>query len=199
MANFAWIVVGAGFTGATVAERIAAELDQRVLVIDRRGHVGGNAFDYAGDHGILIHKYGPHIFHTNSERVWSYLSRFTHWRPYEHRVLGSIDGVLAPIPFNLDSLEMLFPRDEAVHLAQLLAEVGRAGARGAAVLAGLGVELGLVPDRAPRALQEQVGAFTAGKFGLGAEVACHVIFLCVICRSGFLREPSAACQRRWAC
>jgi UDP-galactopyranose mutase len=122
MREYAWIIVGAGFTGATVAERIATELDQRVLVIDRRDHVGGNAHDYSGDYGILIHKYGPHIFHTNSERVWDYLSRFTRWRPYEHRVLGSIDGRLAPIPFNLDSLDILFPRNEARDLARLLTD-----------------------------------------------------------------------------
>ncbi len=75
MREYAWIVVGAGFTGAIIAERIATELDQRVLVIDRRDHIGGNAYDYPGDYGILIHKYGPHIFHTNNEKVWSYLSR----------------------------------------------------------------------------------------------------------------------------
>jgi UDP-galactopyranose mutase len=122
MREYAWIIVGAGFTGATLAERIAAELDQRVLVIDRRDHIGGNAYDYAGDYGILIHKYGPHIFHTNSDRVRTYLSRFTRWRPYEHRVLGSIDGRLAPIPFNLDSLDILFPCSEAERLRQRLTE-----------------------------------------------------------------------------
>lgn len=122
MREYAWIVVGAGFTGATIAERIAAELDQRVLVIDRRDHIGGNAYDYPGEYGILIHKYGPHIFHTNSEKVWTYLSRFTRWRAYEHRVLGSIDGKLAPIPFNLDSLDILFPRREAEALSQQLIE-----------------------------------------------------------------------------
>jgi UDP-galactopyranose mutase len=122
MRHYAWIIVGAGFTGATIAERIATELDQQVLVIDRRDHVGGNAYDYTGDYGILIHRYGPHIFHTNSDRVWTYLSRFTRWRPYEHRVLGSIDGQLAPIPFNLDSLDILFPQAEAKRLARLLAD-----------------------------------------------------------------------------
>jgi len=122
MREYAWIVVGAGFTGATIAERIAAELDHKVLVIDRRNHIGGNAYDYPGDYGILIHKYGPHIFHTNSEKVWSYLSRFTRWRAYEHRVLGSIDGQLAPIPFNLDSLDILFPRGEAEALSRQLIE-----------------------------------------------------------------------------
>jgi UDP-galactopyranose mutase len=120
MRDYAWIVVGAGFTGATIAERIATQLDQKVLVVDRRDHIAGNAYDYAGDYGILIHRYGPHIFHTNSEKVWTYLSRFTSWRPYEHRVLGSIDGRLAPIPFNLDSLEILFPRNEAEALSRLL-------------------------------------------------------------------------------
>src|ERR1700761_448128 len=122
MREYDWIVVGAGFTGATIAERIATELDQRVLVMDRRDHIGGNAYDYPGDYGILIHKYGPHIFHTNSEKVWTYLSRFTGWRPYEHCVLGSIDGKLAPVPFNLDSLDILFPRTEAEALSRQLVE-----------------------------------------------------------------------------
>lgn len=117
-----WIVVGAGFTGAVAAERIASQLDRRVLVVDRRAHVGGNAYDRAGEHGVLIHQYGPHIFHTNSDRVWRYLSRFTEWRPYEHRVLGSIDGRLVPIPFNLTSLDMLFAPDEAAALSRALIE-----------------------------------------------------------------------------
>lgn len=122
MQDHDWIVVGAGFTGAVLAERIASQLDRRVLVVDRRDHVGGNAHDHLGDYGILIHKYGPHIFHTNSDRVCAYLSRFTGWRPYEHRVLGMIDGRLAPIPFNLNSLDMLFPASEAASLSRLLIE-----------------------------------------------------------------------------
>ena len=122
MSGYDWIVVGAGFTGAVVAERVASQLDQKVLVVDRRDHIGGNAYDLKAEHGILVHKYGPHIFHTNSEKVWHYLSRFTAWRPYEHSVLGEIDGKLVPIPFNLDSLEALFPAKEAQRLSGLLVE-----------------------------------------------------------------------------
>jgi len=120
LSKYDWIIVGAGFTGAVLAERIASGLDRKVLLVDRRDHLGGNAHDYPGPYGILIHKYGPHIFHTNSAKVWSYLSRFTAWRPYEHRVLGAIDGKLVPIPFNLDSLDALFAPAEAARLTRLL-------------------------------------------------------------------------------
>lgn len=109
MAGYDWLIVGAGFTGATLAERIASQLDQKVLVIDRRDHIGGNAYDYRGPQGILIHKYGPHIFHTNSEKVWRYLSRFTAWRPYYHRVLAMVEGNPLSLPFNLDSIARAFP------------------------------------------------------------------------------------------
>lgn len=109
MADHDWVIVGAGFTGATLAERIASQLGQKVLLIDRRDHIGGNAYDYPGPWDILIHKYGPHIFHTNSEKVWRYLSRFTAWRPYYHRVLGMVEGNPLPLPFNLDSIARAFP------------------------------------------------------------------------------------------
>lgn len=119
--NFDWIVVGAGFTGAAFAERLASA-SRKILVIDRRSHIGGNAFDQRNEHGILVHKYGPHIFHTNSEHVWRYLSRFTTWRPYEHRVVGEIQGKLVPIPFNLASLRALFSPAEAAKIETLLVE-----------------------------------------------------------------------------
>jgi UDP-galactopyranose mutase len=114
-----WIVVGAGFTGATFAERMAKG-GKRVLVVERRSHVGGNAWDEKNDYGILVHRYGPHIFHTNSDVVWRYLSNFTAWRPYEHRVLGLVEGKLVPIPFNLDSLAALFPEDVAARTENAL-------------------------------------------------------------------------------
>lgn len=117
--NVDWIVVGAGFTGATFAERMASA-GKRVRVIERRSHLGGNAYDENNDHGILVHKYGPHIFHTNSEVVWTYLSNFTDWRPYEHRVLGLVEGKLVPIPFNLDSLAALFPEEAAARTENAL-------------------------------------------------------------------------------
>jgi UDP-galactopyranose mutase len=116
-----WIVVGAGFTGATFAERMAAA-GKRVLVIDRRRHVGGNAYDDRNEHNILVHRYGPHIFHTNSTAVWTYLSRFTEWRPYEHRVLGLIEGKLVPIPFNLNSLTALFSEQSAQRIQNALTD-----------------------------------------------------------------------------
>ena len=121
MARWDWLIVGAGFTGAVLAERIASQLDQSVLVIDRRDHIAGNAYDYP-DAGMLVHRYGPHIFHTNSERVWSYLSRFTAWRPYFHHVLGMVDGHLVPVPFNLNSILALFPPSMADRLCTTLIE-----------------------------------------------------------------------------
>ena len=117
---FDWLVVGAGFTGATLAERIATQLGQKVLIVERRNHIGGNAYDYYDDHGVLVHKYGPHIFHTNSKKIWDYLSQFTEWRPYYHKVLAVVDGKKVPIPFNLNSLYALFPPRYAEKLEELL-------------------------------------------------------------------------------
>lgn len=119
MAHWDWLIVGAGFTGAVLAERIATELDQSVLVIDRRDHIAGNAYDSV-ENGLLVHHYGPHIFHTNSRQVWSYLSRFTAWRPYFHHVLGMVDGREVPVPFNLNSILALFPPRMADRLCEIL-------------------------------------------------------------------------------
>lgn len=115
-----WLIVGAGFTGCTLAERIASELGQRVLVVERRDHIGGNAYDFYNEHGLLVHKYGPHIFHTNAKEVWEYLSQFTQWRPYYHRVLAVVEGKKIPVPFNLSSLSMVFPPRLAARLEGLL-------------------------------------------------------------------------------
>ncbi|MEP6869096.1 MAG: UDP-galactopyranose mutase, partial [Novosphingobium sp.] len=106
--HYDYLVVGAGFAGSVMAERLAADAGKRVLVIDRRPHIAGNAFDRHNDAGILIHQYGPHIFHTNSEEIFSYLSRFTSWRPYEHRVLASVDGMLVPMPINRTTINALY-------------------------------------------------------------------------------------------
>ncbi len=106
--RFDYLVVGAGFSGSVIAERIASQMGKRVLLIDKRDHVAGNAYDYVNADGLLVHKYGPHIFHTNSDVVVSYLSRFTSWRPYEHRVLASVDGQLLPVPINLDTINRLY-------------------------------------------------------------------------------------------
>ncbi len=105
---FDYLIVGAGFAGSVLAERLANGSGKRVLLCDKRSHIGGNAFDFYNDEGILIHKYGPHIFHTNSREVFEYLSRFTDWRSYEHRVLASVDGKLLPIPINLDTINELY-------------------------------------------------------------------------------------------
>jgi len=108
---FDWLIVGAGFAGSTLAERIATQRGERVLLIDRRNHIGGNAYDRYDDQGLLIHQYGPHIFHTNSEMIFKHLSQFTEWRPYEHRVLANVDGMLVPIPINLDTVNKLYGLD----------------------------------------------------------------------------------------
>jgi UDP-galactopyranose mutase len=105
---FDWLVVGAGFAGSVIAERLASQRNAKVLVIDRRNHVGGNAYDRYDSAGILIHQYGPHIFHTNSEKIYRYLSQFTEWRAYEHRVLAQVDGQLLPIPINRTTLNKLY-------------------------------------------------------------------------------------------
>lgn len=106
--GFDTLIVGAGFAGSVMAERLANEAGQRVLLVDKRPHIGGNAYDRHDDAGVLIHPYGPHIFHTNSAEVFSYLSRFTAWRPYQHRVLASVDGQLLPMPINLDTVNGLY-------------------------------------------------------------------------------------------
>jgi UDP-galactopyranose mutase len=106
--TYDWLVAGAGFAGSVVAERIAAQLGERVLVVDRRPHIAGNAYDERNEAGHLVHRYGPHIFHTNSESIFEHLSRFTEWRPYEHRVLARVRGQLVPIPINRTTLNELF-------------------------------------------------------------------------------------------
>jgi UDP-galactopyranose mutase len=105
---FDYLIVGAGFAGSVVAERLASVHNKKVLVVDRRPHIGGNAYDHLDEHGLLVHRYGPHIFHTNSEQVFRYLSQFTAWRSYEHRVLASVDGKLVPVPINRDTVNQLY-------------------------------------------------------------------------------------------
>ena len=105
---FDFLIVGAGFAGSVLAERLAREDGARVLLLDRRAHIAGNAFDHYDEAGILVHRYGPHIFHTNSAEIFAYLSQFTEWRQYQHRVLASVDGRLVPIPINLDTVNTLY-------------------------------------------------------------------------------------------
>jgi UDP-galactopyranose mutase len=105
---FDWVVVGAGFAGSTLAERLASQRNEKVLLIDRRPHVGGNAYDRYDEAGILIHQYGPHIFHTNSKVIFEHLSQFTEWRLYEHKVLAEVDGIQVPVPINLTTINRLY-------------------------------------------------------------------------------------------
>ncbi|PTY07241.1 UDP-galactopyranose mutase [Opitutaceae bacterium EW11] len=105
---FDYLIVGAGFAGSVLAERLASTLNKKVLLIDRRNHIGGNAYDCHDRAGLLIHKYGPHIFHTNSAEIFGYLSKFTEWRQYQHRVRACVDGRLVPIPINLDTINELY-------------------------------------------------------------------------------------------
>jgi UDP-galactopyranose mutase len=121
---FDYLIVGAGFAGATIAERLANHAGKRVLICDKRPHIGGNAYDTCDEHGILIHRYGPHIFHTNSAEVFRYLSRFTDWRPYQHRVRACVDGQLVPIPINLDTINQLYgTRFTSLDLEEYFAKV----------------------------------------------------------------------------
>lgn len=119
------LIIGSGFAGAVAARELAERGNRKVLVLERRNHTGGNAYDCPDESGILIHRYGPHIFHTNTKRVFDYLSRFTEWRVYEHKVAGNVHGQLMPIPFNLHSLYKAFASDKAALLEQkLLASYG---------------------------------------------------------------------------
>ncbi|MDQ3467293.1 MAG: UDP-galactopyranose mutase [Chloroflexota bacterium] len=121
---FDFLIVGAGFAGSVLAERLAREDGARVLLIDRRSHIAGNAFDTFDDAGLLVHRYGPHIFHTNSAEIYEYLSQFTEWRPYQHQVLASVEGRLVPIPINLDTINTLFGLSlNSEELAQYFASV----------------------------------------------------------------------------
>lgn len=113
-----YLIVGAGFAGSVIAERLAAGLGQNVLVVDRRPHIAGNAYDCVDEAGVMIHRYGPHIFHTNAQRIVDYLSRFTQWRDYSHRVLARVDEHLVPIPINLTTLNTLFGLDMDEEQAQ---------------------------------------------------------------------------------
>ncbi|GAB3938002.1 UDP-galactopyranose mutase [Larkinella terrae] len=125
MQHYDFAIVGAGYAGSVLAERLASQSGKKVLVIDKRPHIGGNAYDYYNEDGILIHLYGPHIFHTNSPEVFGYLSNFTEWRPYEHRVLASVEGQLLPIPINLDTVNKLYGKNfTSEELAEYFKTVG---------------------------------------------------------------------------
>ncbi|MGE5138824.1 MAG: UDP-galactopyranose mutase [Rudaea sp.] len=146
---FDYLIVGAGFAGSVLAERLAAGDGKSVLIIDRRNHIGGNAFDHYDDQGLLVHQYGPHIFHTNSREVFDYLSQFTAWRPYEHRVLASVDGQLVPIPINLNTVNLLY------HLSLTSFELERFFAERAEVRSPVRTSEDVVVSRVGRELYEK--------------------------------------------
>jgi len=116
--KYDFLIVGAGLAGCVLAERLASQCDKRILLIDKRNHIGGNAYDSVNEVGIRIHHYGPHLFHTNDERIVRYLSQFTEWHPYEHRVMSFVNGMLVPMPINRLTVNQLFglqmTRDEEV-------------------------------------------------------------------------------------
>lgn len=144
--RFDFLIVGAGFAGAVLAERLARGSGKEVLVVERRNHIGGNAYDHFNAEGLLIHRYGPHIFHTNSSEVFDYLSVFTEWRPYQHRVLASVDGQLVPIPINLDTLNTLYglnlnSQEAAAFLESVAEKRGQIRTSEDAVVSKVGPEL----------------------------------------------------------
>jgi len=118
--SYDFLIVGSGFAGAVCARELAEQGNKKVLLLEKRSHIGGNSYDALNDAGILIHMYGPHIFHTNDERVYKYLSRFTNWRKYMHEVVGNVHGKLLPIPFNLNSLYMVYDNEKAMRLESKL-------------------------------------------------------------------------------
>ncbi|MEG0755651.1 MAG: UDP-galactopyranose mutase [Oscillospiraceae bacterium] len=124
MAHYDSLIIGAGFAGATVARELAKKKGQHVLVLERRNHIGGNAYDRLDDAGVLIHQYGPHIFHTTNKVVFDYLSRFTAFRDYQHRVVANVYGQLMPVPFNLTSLEIAFEGNAAALEKKLVETYG---------------------------------------------------------------------------
>lgn len=115
-----YLIVGAGLTGCVLAEKIANVLKKEILLIDRRNHIGGNCYDYRDKNGIIVHKYGPHVFHTDDKEVFEYLSQFTDWLSYEHKVLAFIEGKKVPIPFNFNSIDILFPKNLGTRIRKKL-------------------------------------------------------------------------------
>lgn len=163
-----YLIVGAGLTGAVIAEHIASKLSKKVKVIDSREHIAGNIFDYKDDNGVMVHKYGPHAFHTNNKKVWDYLSGFTKWHFYSHRVKVVIEGVEATLPFNLDTIEELFPKDMAASFIEKLINYYDFGTK-VPVL-----ELVKNPDQDLRFLGQYVydnvyAGYTAKQWGVGPE------------------------------
>lgn len=122
IADYDAIVVGSGFAGAVVARELAERAGKRVVIIEKRPHIGGNMYDELDEAGILVHRYGPHIFHTNDQRAFEYVNRFTEWRDYEHEVLASWYGTYMPVPFNKNSMEIAFGEEKSARLTEKLIE-----------------------------------------------------------------------------
>ncbi len=114
-----FIIIGSGFAGAVVANKMAKE-GKKVLIIEKRNHIGGNCYDTLDEHGVLIHQYGPHIFHTNNEEVYEYLSQFTKWYDYSHEVVANLNGMYIPVPFNLNTLKKVYDAKKADELEEKL-------------------------------------------------------------------------------
>jgi UDP-galactopyranose mutase len=143
---FDYLIVGAGFAGSVLAERLASQLGAKVLVCDKRPHIGGNAYDHYDEHGVLVHKYGPHIFHTGSARIFKYLSQFTQWRPYQHRVLAQVEGKLLPFPINVDTVNRLYglsmtPEQTAAYFRRVAEPIKQVRTSEDAVVSKIGREL----------------------------------------------------------
>ena len=143
---FDYLIVGAGFAGSVLAERLASQLGKTVLLCDKRPHIAGNAYDHLDEAGVLVHKYGPHIFHTASARIFRYLSQFTAWRPYEHRVLAEVEGKLLPFPINVDTVNRLYDTNMSsaeveAFFARVAAPVARARTSEDAVVGKIGRDL----------------------------------------------------------
>ena len=120
MKKYDAIVIGSGFAGATIAERLSNGLSKKVLLIEKREHIGGNMYDYVDETGVITHKYGPHLFHTNLDEVYEYITKFGSWFNYEHKVLGKVKDKLVPIPFNLTSIEECFDEEKSERIKSIL-------------------------------------------------------------------------------
>ena len=124
--TYDFIITGAGFAGSVLAERIATQMDKKVLVLEKRSHIGGNCYDEVDASGVIVHTYGPHLFHTDNAKVYHYLSQFTQWQPYVHKVVASVDEKIIPIPFNFNTLHEVYETNKAKRLeAKLIENYGK--------------------------------------------------------------------------